>query len=78
MPGMLALYDLVELCKNPDYNISYSQNTLLSLALVTQQSAGKFTVHDIVKNVVLSAVEGEGMETSLGSPIAPETLSLGK
>lgn len=75
MPGILALYDLTELCKNPDYDVSFTKDTLLSLALVSQKSTEKITVHDDVKNILLSAVEGEGMNIDLCSPIDPANLS---
>jgi hypothetical protein len=73
--GFLAVYDLAQLCKKPDYDISYSKEALLELALVEQHPGNKYTVPDIVKNVVLSAVEGEKLDMTLSSPVAPKTPS---
>lgn len=65
--GALAVYDLVEKCKNPDYEI-FGSNTekLENLRLIDSNG----TIHGSIKNVVLSAVEGEGLDMTLGSPVA--------
>lgn len=67
--GALAVYDLHEKCKNPDYEI-FGPNIepLENLHLIDSNG----TIHNSIKNVVLSAVEGEGMEMALGSPVAED------
>ena len=66
--GMLAFYELVQKCKNPSHEIwSDAQSTLLmSLSLIDANG----DVHSSIKNVVLSAAQGDGLELSLGSPYA--------
>lgn len=64
--GMCAVIELVERCKNPQHSIdSVSEQTLRKLALI--QSDGG--IHEIIKNVALSAAEGEGHHMVLTSPI---------
>ena len=66
--GMLAFYELVQKCKNPDHKIwSEAQSTLL-MGLSLLDANGD--VHNSIKNVVLSAAQGDGLELSLGSPYA--------
>jgi hypothetical protein len=62
----LAFYELVELCKDSNHQIWGDTDKLKGLSLL--QSDGR--VRDDVKEVILSAAEGEGMELSLGSPFA--------
>jgi hypothetical protein len=66
LPGTLAVYDLVERCKNPSYNI-FKKNleTLQDLSLIDSNG----NIHDSIKNIVLASVEGEGMKMKLVSPI---------
>ena len=62
----IAFYELVMKCR--DWNHQFFGNTgreLRDLALV--QSDGN--VHDSIRNVVLSAVVGDDLEMTLGSPI---------
>lgn len=62
----LAFYDLVSLCRDATYDTSYTFADLRKLNLV--QPAG--TVHESIKNVVLSAAKGDGLGMTLGSPVA--------
>jgi len=65
--GALAVYELREKCKDPDHEIFGMLNEPLeNLRLINSNG----TVHSSIRNVVLSAVEGEGMDMTLGSPVA--------
>ncbi len=67
--GLLTFYDLTMLCRDPKYKMSEeNMSTLKRLSLL--ESTG--LPHDSIKNVVLSAVVGEGMKMSLISPYADE------
>lgn len=62
----LALYDLVMVCRDSSYewfgdNLQESQN----LSLV--QPDGK--VHESIRNIVLAAVTGDGLDMRLESPV---------
>ncbi len=72
--GPIALYELVEICKDRDhkpFGNTGDKLAALSLATPIANSDGRFQVHNSIKNIVLSAVEGEGMEMSVGDPVAP-------
>jgi hypothetical protein len=65
----LALYDLVMRCRDNNYKFfGGTGGYLVGLALI---NAGH-DVHDSIKNIVLSAVEGDGMDMVLRSPVAKE------
>lgn len=67
LPGLLALYDLVEVCKDNDYRPQASYlRKLQDLGLLNEDG----TVHNSIRNIVLSAVHGEGRDRSIGSPLA--------
>ena len=68
IPGITALSDLVQICRNdPTYKkFGTNEDTLKKLALL--QANGQ--PHDLVRNIVLSAFTGEGLDLELGSPIA--------
>ena len=60
------VYTLVQLCNDPEQELWYiSFDKLKALCLIGAD--GK--VHESIKNVVLSAVVGEGMDLSIGDPI---------
>ena len=70
LPGMLALYDLAEICKDSSYKpIRENYKKLQDLSLL--QADGK--PHDSIRNIVISAVQGEGLEMRLGSPVADDS-----
>ncbi len=66
--GITVISDLHQICKNdPTYRaFGDNEKTLKGLALL--QEDGK--PHDTVRNIVLSAISGEGLEMMLVSPIA--------
>lgn len=63
----IAFYELVMRCRDRDHRLFGNTGEVLkSFALV--ESNGE--IHDAVRDIVLSATEGEGLEMSLGSPLA--------
>lgn len=72
LPGVLAVFDLSEVCKNGYAAANVSQeNTdrLVKLRLLDKVDGG-FIVHDTVKNIVLSEISGEGIFIELVDPRA--------
>lgn len=65
-----AFYDLVMKCRDGDYQFSAgSEGYLRALELVDDSG----DVHEVVRSIVLSAVEGDGLEKRLlSSPLARE------
>jgi hypothetical protein len=70
MPGILALYDLNEVCKGKNYT-PFGDNLKKLQDLSLLQPDGK--PHESIRNVVLSAVQGEGLDMHLGSPVADQS-----
>lgn len=68
-----TVYELAMLCRDPEHKLfGDTGDVLKKLSLV--QPDGR--VHDSIRNIVLSAVEGEGLDMRLQSPIAePETVN---
>jgi len=65
----LAAYDLVELCKSTQYKPFGGNNSILeNYSLIINGE-----VPDSIKNIVLSAFEGEGINLKLTSPIKQAT-----
>lgn len=63
-----ALYDLVMRCRDLSYQFfGDNEEYLRELKLVDQNGI----IHDSDRNVILSAVGGEGMDMVLRSPIQP-------
>lgn len=62
----IAFYELVQKCRNPQHKMfGNTEQVAESLALIERGS-----IHDSVRNIVLSAVEGDGLKMSLSSPVA--------
>jgi len=62
----LALYDLVMKCRDRSYQFfGDNENILLNLGLVEANG----DIHGSIKNIILSAVRGDGLDMVLGSPI---------
>lgn len=63
----LALYDLVMKCKDRNYQFfGDNEKHLQDLRLIGSDGA----IHDSIRNIVLSAVRGNGIDMVLGSPVA--------
>ena len=66
LSGATQFYDIVSLCRDSNYQVFGSNLQLLkNLALVGEDGR----VHESIKNIVLSSVEGEGLEMSLVNPV---------
>ena len=65
--GATALYDLHQICLGTNYRPSARQLEYLKGRCLLQANGHP---HDSIKNIVLSAIEGEGLEMTLVSPLA--------
>jgi hypothetical protein len=66
LPGALDAYERVQLCKDRKHEMfGDSLKNLQNLALI--ESSG--SVHDSIRNVVLSAAVGDGLELHFENPI---------
>lgn len=66
-PYPMAFWELVRACKD----VTYEPNHLITIELVLlglMERDGR--VHESVKNIVLSSVEGEGLDMKLVPPVA--------
>lgn len=63
----VSLYEMVEKCRTPGHKIWGDCGRDLEALSLVSKSGG---IHDTVRNVVLSAAEGEGMALLLQSPLA--------
>jgi hypothetical protein len=62
-----AFYDVVMMCRPGNYKPFGNNGQILQdLALVSHDG----TVHDSIRNVILSAVSGDGLAMALGNPLA--------
>ncbi|MBJ7450412.1 MAG: hypothetical protein JHC93_08655 [Parachlamydiales bacterium] len=67
--SFVAIYDLVEKCKNPNHQLTItpfcnSKKILTRLGLID----GEERVFDIVKNAVKNCTEGKGIDIKLKNP----------
>jgi hypothetical protein len=66
--GMLAAYDLVMRCRDGSYQFfGDNEEKLKAIGLVERDG----NVHSSVRNIVLSAAKGDGMDMTFGSPVRP-------
>lgn len=71
----MAFYDLVMKCRDSSYKFFGNNiDILLKLSLVqsSSETGRSGHIHSSIKNIVLSAVEGEGLELNIVSPY-PDT-----
>ena len=61
----IAFVELVELCKDRDHELFGNTEEVLKARTLLQPNG---TVHESVRNVVQSAVQGEGLEMTLTWP----------
>ncbi len=68
IPGVTQVSDLVQICqRDPDYKKFGSNEDELKKFSLLQPGGG---VHDSIRNIVLSAFTGKGLELELHSPLA--------
>jgi len=66
----MVFYDFVMLCRDRNHKLfGRAEDELRALSLIGPGNH----VHDSIRNLVLSAVSGDGMEMVLGNPIAEAT-----
>ena len=66
----MALYELVTKCHNPEHQpFGNTGEVLRNYGLIESDGS----LHVAIRDIVLSAVEGEGFEAKLGSPLATAT-----
>lgn len=63
-------FELVQLCRHTEHRPFGRTGHDLATAGLIEHAAGRFTVHDSIRNVVLSAVEGDGLSMTLRNPVA--------
>lgn len=66
LPGVLAVYDLVQKCKDPEYRLFGQAETLLKNRGLLEQ--GGKTIHAVC-DVAVSAAVGEKLEFHLENPV---------
>jgi len=63
----IAFYELVMKCRNPEHELFGNTGEVLSPLNLIQPNGH---VHDGIRNIVLSATEGEELDMTLGSPVS--------
>ena len=66
LPGMLALADFASYVSHNKPMPDRSRTLLVGWGLLSEDG----TVHDVVRDVMLSSTKGEGLSFSLQSPVA--------
>jgi hypothetical protein len=67
----IPAYELVQLCRDGRHRpFGSCGETLEKLGLVQKGQDGSYSVHDSIRNIVLSMASGEGLEMTFGSPVA--------
>jgi hypothetical protein len=61
----IAFYELVMACRDRNHQLFGNTSDILKARKL-------YPIHDSVRNVVLSAVNGEGIEMTLGSPLVDQ------
>ena len=62
----IAFYELVTKCRDEKHQLFGNTEEILMHAGLIQTPGG---IHDSIRNVVLSAAKGDGLEMALGSPL---------
>ena len=72
----IVFYELVEICKDSNHKPwgTAIGEDLKNLSLASEVD-GKWLVHDSIRNIVLSAAEGEGLDLRLVNPVAETVAS---
>lgn len=66
---VMVVYELVELCRDPNHKPwGQTGKELKSIGLASQGDSGEWHVHNSIRNVVLSAAIGEGLDMTIGNP----------
>jgi len=65
----IAFYELVMKCRDGNHELFGNTSTVLSQFAMIQHDG---SVHGSIRNIVLSAVQGSGLDMTLSSPVAEE------
>lgn len=65
-----AVFELVALCRDRTHSPWGDTGARLKELKLISESEGRWHVHDSIRNVVLSACKGEGMDMVLVDPVA--------
>lgn len=75
----LVIYELAELAKDRNHVVwgslgedACSLGLLQHTGVEPKSAPGAYQLHDSIRNILLNATEGEGLELRLVSPIAPQ------
>ncbi|MHC4405707.1 MAG: hypothetical protein ACYTG0_39175 [Planctomycetota bacterium] len=63
----IVLYELVMRCRDPKHEL-FGGSDLVHLGLLQKTNKGHY-VHESIRNIVLAAVDGDGLDMALRSPI---------
>ena len=66
--GVTALYDLHQICLGGNYKPSTRQLEYLKSRALLQPNGRPY---DSIRNVVLSAIDGEGLDMTIVNPVVP-------
>lgn len=71
IPGITQLYDLREMCRDRSYGLKVSSTNWDALRQLSLVDGGRSNVqiHGSLRNIVLSSIDGEGMEMRLVDPV---------
>lgn len=66
----IAIYDLTMICRDRSYKpFGKIGPDLQALSLGTMNPDGTMSVHESIRNIVLSSVEGDGMDMQIVDPV---------
>lgn len=72
----IHFYELVMLCRDPAHRLfGATADDLAAMKLVTPVEGRPAQVHDSIRNIVLSAVDGEDFEMVLRNPVIEAVVS---
>jgi hypothetical protein len=71
--NILAFYELVMVAREPNHQIFGSlANDLLAIQFINSKDGSRYHMHNSIRNIILSAVEGEGIDLRIIPPIKEE------
>lgn len=68
----IVAYELVTLCRDPNHQLFGKTGDDLAALSLVQKSSDGYIVHNSVRNIVLSAAEGDGFDMQFVSPVAAQ------
>jgi hypothetical protein len=68
----IVLYELAQLCRDRDHEPWGKCGDDLVERKLIQKTENGYHVHDSIRNIVLAAIDGEGVDMVLRSPLAPK------